>query len=281
MADPRPPDGDAPIALPAPTAWPMIAALGITLGFAGLVTNWMVSTVGVALTVAGAVGWFREVLPREHHERVAVRPPALRAKPVQPAPHRIALLVPGERGHRVRVPAEIHPYSAGVRGGLAGGAAMAALAMLYGLLEYGSIWYPINLLAAIAMPQMAQYSVEQLAAFSMAALIVAVIAHGISSSFVGLVYAALLPMFPRRTALWGGLVAPLVWTGLLWASLRVINPLLDARIDWLWFIASQIAFGLACGAVVSRSECIPTMQSWPLAARVGIDAPGVSERESE
>jgi len=34
--------------------------------------------------------------------------------------------------------------SAGVKGGLAGGVAMAVLACTYGLLKMGSIWYPIN-----------------------------------------------------------------------------------------------------------------------------------------
>ena len=269
------------VELPAPTMWPMIAAFGITLGFAGLVTNGMVSVVGVVLTIAGAVGWFRDVLPVEDVERIPLRPPAQRAKPVQPAPQAVMHLVAGQAGHRVRLPAEIHPYSSGVWGGLAGGAAMAALAGLYGLVAYGSVWYPINLLAAVAMPAMSQYDTAQLAAFNPTALGVAVVAHLIISVFVGLVYAALLPMFPRRPALWGGLIAPLVWTGLLWASLEVINPALDARIDWRWFIASQIAFGLAAGWVITRTERIETMQSWPLAARMGIEAPGVSEEEKK
>jgi hypothetical protein len=264
------------IELPAPTAAPMMTALGITLGMAGLVTNWLVSAVGIALTIAGAVTWFREVFPVAHAERVPVRPVGLRARPIVPAAEKVLALVPGEAGHRVRVPAEIHPYSAGIWGGLAGGAAMAALATLYGVVAYRSVWYPINLLAAVAMPSMAQLSIAQLAAFDSAALGVAIGAHLVISVFVGLVYAALLPMFPRHTVLWGGIVAPLVWTGLLWASLRVINPILDARIDWAWFIASQVAFGLAAGAVIARSERIPTMQSWPLAARVGVDAPGIA-----
>jgi len=181
----------------------------------------------------------------------------------------------------VRVPAEIHPYSSGIWGGLAGGAAMAALAVLYGVVAYGSIWYPINLLAGIAMPSLAHYDTAQLAAFNPTALGVAVIAHLFISIFVGLVYAALLPMFPHRPALWGGLIAPLVWSGLLWASLDVINPALDARIDWRWFIASQIAFGLAAGFVITHTERIETMQSWPLAARMGVEAPGLSEEDKE
>jgi hypothetical protein len=51
------------IKLPAPTIWPMITALGITLLCAGLVTHVAVSLVGLILALRGAVGWFREDLP--------------------------------------------------------------------------------------------------------------------------------------------------------------------------------------------------------------------------
>ena len=54
-------------------------------------------------------------------------------------------------------------------------------------------------------------------------------------------------MIPRHPAFWGGVVAPLLWTGLIAASLDVINPALNERIDWPWFVASQIAFGLVAG----------------------------------
>jgi len=269
------------IELPAPTPWPMFLALGITLGFAGLVTNGVVSIVGVVLTVVGTVGWFRNVLPVEDLERIPVPPLALRPKPVAPARRKVEYLAPGQGGHRVSVPETIHPYSAGVWGGLAGAAAMAALAMLYGIVAYGSVWYPINLLAAVVMPSLANADLAQLKAFDATALVLGTVAHLITSVFVGLVYAAILPTFPRRTGLWGGIVAPLVWTGVLRASLELINPALDARIDWRWFVASQIAFGLACGWVVARSERIETMQSWPLAARVGLEAPGISEEKGE
>src|SRR5215471_13741120 len=190
MADERrEPSSEDFIDLPAPTAWPMIAAFGIMLGFAGLVINGIVSVVGVVLTIAGAVGWFRDVLPVEDVERIPLRPPALRAKPVQPVPQTVMHLVAGQGGHRVRLPAEIHPYSSGVWGGLAGGAAMAVLAVLYGLVAYGSICYPINLLAGVAMPALAQYDTAQLAAFNPTALGVAVVAHLFISIFVGLIYA--------------------------------------------------------------------------------------------
>jgi hypothetical protein len=80
--------------------------------------------------------------------------------------------------------------------------------------------------------------------------------------------------------LWGGLVAPLLWTGFLWALMGVINPTLSARVDWKWFIASQIAFGLAAGFVVAKAQPIATMQTWPLLARAGVEVAGAQpERE--
>jgi hypothetical protein len=181
----------------------------------------------------------------------------------------------GEAGHRMRVPIEVQPYASGVKGGIVGGVAMAVVALIYGMLAHGSLWYPINLLAGLALPGMEHLSGEQLRAFSLSALIIAAPSHGVVSLLTGLLYAVILPMLPRRHMLWGGVVAPLLWTGLIWAVLGVVNPALNARIDWLWFIASQIAFGLAAGFVISRAEPIGTMQTWPLAARAGVEATGM------
>lgn len=272
----------AVIAMPTPTAWPFVAAFGVTLGFAGLVTHVSVSIVGVVLFLRGAIGWWREVLPVEQHEDIRVRPVEQRAAPVTPAPHAVEHLRVGEAGHRVRIPVEIHPYSAGIKGGIVGGVAMAMVALAYGLVAYGSVWYPINLLAAAAMPALAQADLAQLRAFSGMGFIVALISHGVLSILVGLLYAVLLPMLPSRfAAFWGSFFAPLFWTGLLWASLGILNPALNQRIDWLWFIASQIAFGLTTGYVVAHSETVETMQTWPLAMRAGIEAPGIMEERED
>jgi len=181
----------------------------------------------------------------------------------------------GEMGHRVRYPEEIYPYSAGVRGGLAGAVAMAGLACLYGLVKHGSIWYPINLLAATASQSMTVATHDQLLAFSMQGLVIASIIHILASVLVGVLYAVLLPMFPWHPLIFGGIVTPLAWTGLQWASLRVVNPTLDSRIDWPWFIASQIGFGLVAGFVVWHTERVATTQHLPFAVRAGIEAPGV------
>src|SRR5262245_7999335 len=209
--------------LPAPTAWPFVTAFGLALLAAGLVTQAVLSVVGLILALRGAVGWFCEVLPVEQHQLVRVRPLERRARQIAAAPRAVRHLQPGVAGHRVRIPAEIHPYSSGITGGIAGGIAMAIVACLYGVIAYRSIWYPINLLAAAAMPSLAQAGLAQLTAFNGTAFIVALISHGILSILVGLLFAVLLPMLPsRRAAFWGSLISPLLWSALIWATLRLI-----------------------------------------------------------
>ena len=269
------------IAMPAPTVWPLVTALGITLGCAGLVTHMAVSVAGLVLFLRGLIGWWRDVLPVEKHEAVPVPPPERRAAPVQTRLHTVARLRLGEGGHRVRIPAEIHPYSAGIKGGIVGGMAMAIVAVAYGIIAHGSPWYPINLLAAAALPMPSHMRLEELTAFNALALVVACISHGVLSLLVGLLYAAMLPMLPRHPAFWGGLMAPLVWTGLIWTVLDVVNPLLNQRIDWRWFIASQVAFGMTGGFVIARSERIETMQTWPMAARAGLETPAVDPEQEQ
>jgi uncharacterized membrane protein YagU involved in acid resistance len=262
-----------PIDLPAPTMWPMVTAFGIALIATGLVTNIVVSMTGLAVALAGAIGWWRDVLPSEKHEHVPVLPSAERAVPVRPAPAAVEYLKFGEMGHRVRIPAEIHPYSSGIKAGLAGGAVMAVLAILYGIVKQSSIWYPVNLMAAAGVSSLANASLEQLRAFHGVGFGVALVFHVILSVLIGLIYAVLVPMFPKRGWLWAGIVTPLFWTGLFHATARLINPALEARVDWPWFVICQVAFGLVTGYVVARSERIETRQTWPLAARAGIEAP--------
>jgi hypothetical protein len=277
----REPQVPETIAMPAPTVWPLVTALGITLGCAGLVTHMAVSVVGLVLFLCGLVGWWRDVLPVEKHEAIPVLPLEQRAAPVQTQLRTVARLRLGEGGHRVRIPAEIHPYSAGIKGGIVGGMAMAIVAVAYGIIAYGSPWYPINLLAAVAFPVSSHISLEELTAFHGLALVVALISHAVLSLLVGLLYAAMLPMLPRHPAFWGGLITPLMWTGLIWAFLDVINPTLHQHIDWRWFIVSQVAFGMTGGFVIARSEQIETMQTWPMAARAGLETPGMEPEQEQ
>ena len=275
-----------PIQVPATTAWPFIAALGITLMFSGLVTHEAVTMLGVVVLLRAAIGWWFEVLPEQKEDivrvsladAVALRPPRSAAS--------VDHLESGYGGHRVRIPMEVHPYWTGLYGGLAGAIAMAAVAMVFGLAAQHSVWYPINLLAAGVLPSLAAAPVEQLREFSTAGLIAGIVIHGSISLLVGLLYAVTLPMFPRGAGWRSGLITPVMWSGLVAATLSMINPTLNERIDWVWFVGSQVAFGMAAGLVVARTAKIETMQSWPLAARAGIEAqsnnaaqPGSGDKE--
>jgi hypothetical protein len=264
--------------VPAPTAWPIVLAFGTTLLFAGLVTSASVSVLGAVLMVASSIGWFRDVLPHEAHESVVVLP---RVPAAVTSRRKVAHFPVAGELPRAWLPLEIYPVSAGIKGGLAGSVAMAVLAMLYGLLSQGSIWYPINLLAAGFFPAAVTASTEVLAAFHLKAFLIAIPIHLLTSLMVGLLYGATLPMLPRRPILLGGFIAPLLWSGLLHSVLGIINPVLNQRINWLWFVLSQIGFGVVAGIVVAQQERIRTWQRLPLAVRAGIEAPGMMDEHRE
>jgi len=151
------------------------------------------------------------------------------------------------------------------------------------MIAQGSLWYPVNLLAAAALPSLAEAGPAELKAFHVSGFVIALLIHGIISLLVGLLYAAILPMMPSRfTAFWGSFLAPVLWTALVASTLHLTNPALNAKIAWGWFIASQVAFGLITGFIVAHSKEVETAQSWPLAARAGVEAPGVMpEKEAE
>jgi hypothetical protein len=260
------------IEVPALTAWPFILAFGFTLLFAGLVTSVSVSVLGAVLSLAGCIGWFREVFPHEHEEVIPVVAEDIRPTTGRREVKRIPIAADQLR---VWLPVHTYPISAGVKGGLAGSVAMAVLACLYGLLRTGSIWYPINLLAAAVYAESLRLGPTQLYSFHAATFAIALGLHGLVSILVGLLYGAMLPMFSRRPIVLGGLVVPVLWSGLLYTILGLVNPLLASHIDWFWFIASNIAFGVVAGLVVVRQSRRPTRENLSFALRAGIEAPGL------
>ena len=90
----------------------------------------------------------------------------------------------------------------------------------------------------------------QLYSFHADSFAIALVLHVLVSALVGLLYGAMLPMFARRPIVLGGLIGPVLWSGLLYTMLGLLNPLLASHIDWPWFIASQVAFGIVAGFVV-------------------------------
>src|ERR1700720_3963397 len=272
------PQAPREIEVPAPTAWPLVLAFGFALMFAGLLTSASVSVLGAALALAGCVGWFREVFPREHEEVVRITPENLSITTERRIVERLPVAAEFVRAW---LPLETYPVSAGVKGGLAGSIAMAALACGYGLLKAGSVWYPINLLAATVYAESLKLEPAQLNSFHADSFAIALVLHSIGSIFVGLLYGAMLPMFARRPIILGGLIAPVLWSGLLYSIMQLLNPLLASRINWIWFMASQIAFGVVAGIVVVRQERVSTRENLPFVVRAGIEAPGiVPPRES-
>jgi hypothetical protein len=259
------------ISLPAPTAWPFVLAFGCCLLFAGLVTSSSVSWLGAVLALAGSIGWFREVLPQEHEEAVRVVAEDIRIT----TERRLVERVPIPTSQRAWLPVHTYPVSAGVKGGLAGGVAMAVLACTYGVLKVGSVWNPINLLAAAVYTESLKLGPAQLNSFHAESFAIALGLHALVSTLVGLLYGAMLPMFPRRPIVLGGLIAPALWSALIYTILGLLNPLLASHIDWPWFIASQVGFGIVAGLVVMRHSRRLTRENLSFAIRAGVEAPGM------
>jgi hypothetical protein len=258
--------------LPAPTHWPILLAFGCTMAAAGLVTSLWVSAFGAVLMISGCIGWFRQVLPHEAHEHLPV---VVQPVTIATTRHVVRRLELGPE-HRALLPVETYPVLSGIKGGIAGGIAMMFPALLYGIIAQHSIWYPVNLLGG-AGATTREITTAQIAAFHWDWLLIAIAIHAVTCVLVGLLYGAMLPMLPRRPVILGGVLAPLLWTGLLHSTMGVINPALDAHIQWGWFVVSQVTFGVVAGLVVAREGRIRTSGRLPFFARMGIEAPGLME----
>jgi hypothetical protein len=264
------------IQLPRPTAWPLVLALGVSLIMAGMVTNIAFGIMGLLLTIAGAVGWALQVLPHEAHENVPVS-----AEEITITSARTVMGRPASEAPRRILPIETFRITTGIRGGIAGGTAMVVPATLFSLLKYHSLWYSVNLLAAGGFVSWAGASDAFLSQFHLQGVLAGFLIQGFVSLLVGLLYGAMLPMFPRYPILTAGFMAPLLITGIVYSALGIVSPILNQRIDWFWFVVSQIAFGLVCGYVVNLQERVrtPQFRALPFAVRAGLHM-GPSESAS-
>src|SRR5947209_7881215 len=96
------------VVLPAPTVWPMVLALGITLLGAGLLTHVALSVVGLVLFLLALRGWVEELLPGRGLIREPLLPPTARARPIVGATWPVLTLQPGMAGLRMRIPERVH-----------------------------------------------------------------------------------------------------------------------------------------------------------------------------
>jgi hypothetical protein len=248
-------DGNA-VELPRPTAWPLVLALGLTLAAAGVVTGPAFFLVGGLVFAVGLAGWVSELLPGEGHVREPLGEPAVRPRPATEVPATVEQLRPGRPGYRLRLPEQVHPTSAGLRGGIVGGLVMPVPALLWGVLSGHGPWYPVNLLAGMVLLGIGDTPVAELEQFRPALMLVAVVIHVAMSVVFGLIYGVLLPTLPDlpKPFAWGGLLMPLLWTAVSFGLMKAVNPVLDAGVSWPWFIASQFVFGIVAAAVVEAQS---------------------------
>jgi len=130
----------------------------------------------------------------------------------------------------------------------------------------------VNLLAAGGFVSWAGASDAFLSQFHLQGVLAGFLIQGFVSLLVGLLYGAMLPMFPRYPILTAGFMAPLLITGIVYSALGIVSPILNQRIDWFWFVISQVAFGLVCGYVVNLQARVrtPQFRALPFAVRAGL-----------
>jgi hypothetical protein len=262
QATPPPAGQAAPdsVEMPRPTAAPVVMAAGMVLLAAGVPLGLPFLVVGAVVLVAGLSLWISQLLPGRGHVHEALAEPASRLPPVAGVPGGVERLREGVPGYRLRLPQDVHPISAGVKGGIVGGMAMPVPALLWGLLSsHHSLWYPINLLAGMVLPtpgNMNALELDQfLEQFHGSLLLVAITIHVVLSVVIGLIYGVLLPTLPSvpQSMAWAALLAPVVWTGVSYSLLGVVNPGLRDGVSWPWFILSQFVYGMAVALVVTQA----------------------------
>jgi len=239
----------------------MVLGLGITLIAAGLITNVAIAVLGLLLSAMAAIGWFRNVLPHEHLEMVEVPTSAPAVATESPQ----VTYSPG-------IERPTYSFSSGVEAGVAGGVAMAAVATVFSWMKFHSLWYGINLLAAGSFIGWTDATDSFLSQFHFQGLLVALAIHAMVSVLVGLLYGAMLPIFPRKSLLTAGLIAPILWSGLAYSMIKHVSPILSDRMDWGWFVASQVAYGLTAGWVIHLRVKVRSteFQALPFNRRAGL-----------
>ena len=106
-------------------------------------------------------------------------------------------------------PEWVYPYPAGIIGGLLGGAVIAVVGVIYGLISGIGPWLPINLVAATVLRHMQSQPLEALKHFDGLALIIGAVIHILMSVSLGLMFSFILPALPGRPLYWGPVIGPL------------------------------------------------------------------------
>jgi hypothetical protein len=237
----------------------MILALGLVVAAAGFAMSVVFLIVGLVIFAVGLIAWIGDLLPGRGHMHEPVAAPEFQPKPIVPSQGAVERLKSGMPGYRMRLPEHVHPISAGVKGGIMGGIIMPIPALLYGIIVGRGIWYPVNLLAGIAIPGVESMSAAELDTFHPGLFATAVCVHIAMALIFGMIYGVLLPTLPEipRPAAWGALLMPLLWTAISYNVMGIVNPALQKGVDWPWFIVSQFLFGVFASLVVQWAERVP------------------------
>jgi hypothetical protein len=244
------------VELPAPTAAPLVVAVGIMLSAMGVATSLAFLPVGAIVFIFGLVQWIGQLLPGRGHVHEPLVEPALRPQPVVPAPGEVERLKRGMPGYRLRLPTKVHPVSAGIKGGIVGGLVMPLPAIAYGYFSGHGIWWPVNLLAGMVLPYVDAMNISELERFQPTLFLVGVVIHIVVSFIMGLMYGVLMPTLPNipKPLAWGALLMPLLWTAVSFVALGRVNPGIREGIEWPWFVLSQFVFGVVAAIVFMRFE---------------------------
>jgi uncharacterized membrane protein YagU involved in acid resistance len=118
-------------------------------------------------------------------------------------------------------------------------------------------WYPINLLAAIAVRNFQTMTPEQLSQFSLSGLFVGTVLHLTISIVIGFIFAVVLSYLPGHPLIWS-----LIGGGILWIFADVVlllplNPIMASLVNVPSFLIAHVAYTSVLGLWVSRYEKIP------------------------
>jgi hypothetical protein len=115
---------EAEIEMPRATIAPLILSLGIAMLAVGTITSPVFLLVGGVIGIAGLSLWIVQLQPGHGYFRERFVPVSQRPSMISRRPSAVEYLQSGMPGYRLRLPMEIHPISAGFRGGIVGGLVM-------------------------------------------------------------------------------------------------------------------------------------------------------------
>jgi hypothetical protein len=129
----------------------------------------------------------------------------------------------------------------------------------------------------MVLPGVGNMGPSELGRFQLSLLVAAVIIHVVLSVVIGLIYGVLLPTLPSVPGpiAWGGLLMPILWTGVSYVAMQVVNRALPDKVSWPWFIVSQFVFGITMPAVVLGAKRLHPALSGVVGGLVGAVAMAV------